>query len=69
MGKKFQNTLPYVISRLYLKNCFSCVLDKVANNLLKGLSLALNISDPPRRSARKEKPDWWDENIEELGNC
>ena len=40
-------------------------LDKVAISLQTSLSLDLNISAPPRRP-RKVKPDWWDENIEEL---
>ena len=42
-------------------------LDKVASSLQTSLTLALNLSAPLRKPPpRKVKPDWWDENIEEL---
>ena len=67
--EKIQNILPYITPKIKLKNYSSFRdLDKVASSLQTSLTLALNLSAPPRRPPpRKVKPDWWDENIEELG--
>ena len=45
---------------------YSRDLDKVASNLQNDPTIALNVSAPPGRPSKKEKPDWWNENIEEL---
>ena len=68
MGKKFQNILPNITPKIKLKNYSSSrFLDKVASSLQTSLTLAVNLSAPPRKPPpRKVKPDWWDENIEEL---
>ena len=41
-------------------------LDKVASNIQNSLTISLNISASPSRPPKKEKSDWWDENIEKL---
>ena len=66
--KAYQNILSYIIPKLKLENYSSSRdLDKVASSLQTSLTLALNITAPPRRPpSRKVKPHWWDENIEQV---
>ena len=58
----------YIIPKLKLANYSSSRdFDKVASSLQTSRTLAHNLSASPRKlSPRKVKPDWWDENIEEL---
>ena len=57
-GKKFQNILPYTVPKFNLSNYSSSRdLDDFAINLQNGLTIALNISAPPKMTPKKEKPD------------
>ena len=58
--EKFQNILPYITPKIKLKNYSSSRdLDKVASSLQTSLTLALNLSAPPRKPPpRKVKADW-----------